>query len=392
MRPIVMEAVVAPYFQPIVSLQTTQVIGFEVLGRMLKDGKEESLGPFFQNPDVSDDTRLELDRLLRERAIRSIPQLDADQRLFINLKPSWIYSEYKASGKLTTLEMLRRHEVDPQRVVIEVTEEAFSGDLCELVDIVKLYKEAGCAIAVDDVGSGFSSFERIALIQPDILKIDLNLLKKSAHHAGFQALLRSFSILSSQMGASLFAEGVETREDLYNAMQMGARYLQGYLFSKAKPEFPSKNTYSAMLREALSRFSSEKFGKFQQLMALEEQFDHLFSRDLTLEDPERADWLIENVIKMVDDNCIRMYICQEDGVQVSSNYSRAAGQRWRRERNYRGSNWAWRPYFVSNIVIMKKRGKGILSSEYTDLDSPCLIQTYSFPLGNGFYFFMDLMV
>lgn len=102
--------------------------------------------------------------------------------------------------------------------------------------------------------------------------------------------------------------------------------------------------------------------------------------------------MIESVMGMMYTNCIRMYICQEDGIQVSSNYTRELGEAWRRDRHFRGSNWVWRPYFIGNIIVMNKRGKGILSSEYTDLDSSCLIQTYSFPLGNGYYMFLDLAI
>lgn len=392
MHTYVKEEEVAPYFQPIVSLQTRSIVGYETLGRRHIEGGVESLGPFFQNPDISDASHLKIDRLLREKAIRQVTRLDPDQQLFINLKPSWIYKQYKESGRLRTLELIEQYGVNPEQVVIEITEEDFNGNLSELTEIVNIYKQKGCTIAVDDVGSGFSNFDRIALIRPKILKMDLNILKKGASHEGYKALMRSFSILSSQIGASLLAEGVETQRDLYNALQVGARYVQGYLFAKAEPDFMPRDRYASMLHEELSLFSSEEFSKFQQLMALEDQFENLFASDMTLHDPEKADRLIESVMGMMYANCIRMYICQEDGIQVSSNYTRELGEAWRRDRQFRGSNWVWRPYFIGNIIVMNKRGKGILSSEYTDLDSSCLIQTYSFPLGNGYYMFLDLAI
>lgn len=392
MHTYVKEEEVAPYFQPIVSLQTRSIVGYETLGRRHIEGRVESLGPFFQNPDISDASHLKIDRLLREKAIRQVTRLDPDQQLFINLKPSWIYKQYKESGRLRTLELIEQYNVNPEQVVIEITEEDFNGNLSELTEIVNIYKQKGCTIAVDDVGSGFSNFDRIALIRPKILKMDLNILKKGASHEGYKALMRSFSILSSQIGASLLAEGVETQRDLYNALQVGARYVQGYLFAKAEPDFMPRDRYDSMLHEELSLFSSEEFSKFQQLMALEDQFENLFASDMTLHDPEKADRLIESVMGMMYANCIRMYICQEDGIQVSSNYTRELGEAWRRDRQFRGSNWVWRPYFIGNIIVMNKRGKGILSSEYTDLDSSCLIQTYSFPLGNGYYMFLDLAI
>jgi len=381
---------VAPYYQPIVSLQTRKIAGYETLGRRIVDGKPVSLGSFFADPAISDLTHLEIDRSLRDRAISHVRELEPDQLLFVNLKPSWIYKQYKSTGKLMTLEMIDRHGVNPEQIVIEITEEYFKGELTELTEIVNMYKDKGCTVAVDDVGSGFSNFDRIALIQPKILKVDLNILRKSSTHDGYKALMRSFSILSSQIGASLLIEGVETRQDLYQSLRVGARYVQGYLFSEARPEFMPSDSFSDMLKEELTLFSNEEFAKLQHLMALEDSFELLFSPALTLHDDEHADRLIESVLDKVYANCIRIFICQEDGVQVSSNFQRVDGGRWVKQPQFRGSNWIWRPYFLPNIILMNKWGRGILSAVYTDLDSSSLIQTYSFPLGNGYYMFLDL--
>jgi len=383
---------VAPYYQPIVSLQTRKIAGYETLGRRIVDGKPVSLGSFFADPMISEDTHLEIDRTLRDRAISNVRRLEPNQLLFLNLKPSWIYRQYKTNGKLKTLEMIDKHAVNPEQIVIEITEEYFKGELTELTEIVNMYKDKGCTVAVDDVGSGFSNFDRIALIQPKILKVDLNILRKSATHDGYKALMRSFSILSSQIGASLLVEGVETRQDLHQSLRVGARNVQGYLFSEARAEFMPSDRFSDMLKEELTLFSNEEFAKLQHLMALEDSFESLFSPALTLHDDEHADRLIESVLDRVYTNCIRIFICQEDGVQISSNFQRADGGRWMKQPQYRGSNWIWRPYFLPNIILMNKWGRGILSTVYTDLDSSSLIQTYSFPLGNGYYMFLDLEI
>jgi EAL domain-containing protein (putative c-di-GMP-specific phosphodiesterase class I) len=93
--------------------------------------------------------------------------------LFLNLKPSWIYRLWKEQGYLYTLSLLDRHGVEPENIVIEITEEEFGGNLYELAEIVEQYRLRGCKIAIDDVGSGFSNFDRIAVIRPKILKLDL---------------------------------------------------------------------------------------------------------------------------------------------------------------------------------------------------------------------------
>ncbi len=96
--------------------------------------------------------------------------------------------------------------------MIEITEEAFSGDNNIFLEAVNLFKEQGCIIAIDDVGSKFSNFDRIAMVQPKIIKVDLGLIKYSRKHEGCRAIIQSFSILAKQMGASLLIEGVETTD------------------------------------------------------------------------------------------------------------------------------------------------------------------------------------
>src|SRR5690606_13980023 len=135
-------------------------------------------------------------------------------QLFLNVKPSWIYQQYQSTGRLMTLEYMKKYQVPPERIVIEITEEAFGGKLEHLNEIVDIYRRAGCTIAIDDVGSGFSNFDRIAMIHPQIMKLDLSLLKKSRNHQGYKAVMHSFSNIAEQLGASLLVEGVETKEDI----------------------------------------------------------------------------------------------------------------------------------------------------------------------------------
>ncbi|UKS25703.1 EAL domain-containing protein [Paenibacillus sp. HWE-109] len=382
---------VRPFFQPILSLQSQEIIGYETLGRRVREGQVESLGPFFKDPDIAEEEHLLIDRYLRERAIERIASVDDESSLFINLKPSWIYRTYKRTGVLPTIELLRKYQINPARIVIEVTEEEFTGKLQELTQIVELYRQFGCTIAIDDVGSGFSNFDRIASLQPKILKIDLNILKKSVIHAGYKALMQSFSILAAQMGASLLVEGVETKQELHSALQVGARYVQGFLFSKAEPDFQNKAVFKAMLKEEMNIFGQSEFQRYSRILAIHQSLDALIHDAVRIATPEDADHVIENMINNVPDNCIRMYICVGDGYQVSSNYTRKE-EAWSKDESYRGANWTWRPYFISNILMMNLQEQGILSQAYTDLDTSHQIQTYSCALGEGYYLFLDLVI
>ncbi|WP_186445656.1 EAL domain-containing protein [Paenibacillus cremeus] len=382
----------APYFQPILSLQTQQIIAYEALGRRVSGGKAYSLGPFFQDTSIGDEHHLIIDRALRSKALAKLAADDGQAKLFLNLKPSWIYHNYRETGELRTLQLIEHYGIDPSRIVIEVTEEAFAGRLDELSGILDVYRREGCMIAIDDIGSGYSNFDRVASIQPHILKVDLKLLKRSATHDGYNAVLNSFSILASQMGASLLVEGVETKAELYQALKVGARYVQGFLFSEARAEFQSSHAFERLLQEVIADYTEQELARHRSLFAVKGHLSELVSGTADIRSAADADALLEGLRLGVTDNVVRMYICREDGCQVSSNFLRAETGEWRKDDQFQGANWIWRPYFIPNMLQMKSHGQGILSRVYTDLDSSRPMQTYSCPVGELHYLFLDLMI
>lgn len=381
-----------PYFQPILSLQTQQIIGYEALGRRVSRGVVRSLGPFFQDRSFTDSEHLQVDRIVRSRAIGRMANTDSEAKLFINIKPSWIYRMYREKGELPTLQMIKRHGLEPSRIVIEITEEDFTGRLEELSEMISLYRQAGCLIAIDDIGSGYSNYDRIASVKPHILKIDLKLLKKSAEDRGYNAVLNSFSILAAQMGASLLVEGVETKEDLNHALQVGARYVQGFLFSPAEFELQQEDAYSGLLRESIALYTRRELARHHRLYAAAAMLSGLVPAKVEIRSSADADALISKLLPYVNANVIRMYICREEGFQVSSNFTRAEDGSWRRDVRYQESNWIWRPYFIPTVLQMKHQRQGCLSQPYTDLDSSLTMQTYSCPLGEACYLFFDLTI
>ncbi|CAG7645045.1 putative EAL-domain containing protein YkuI [Paenibacillus solanacearum] len=383
---------VTPYFQPILSLQTQQIVAYEALGRRIVDGSVQSLGPFFHDPAVSDEEHLAVDRVLRDMAMARLMERGEGAQLFINLKPSWIYRKYKETGELPTLRLIEKNGLNPSRIVIEITEEEFTGRLDQLSAIIDIYRRQGCRIAIDDVGSGYSNYDRIASIKPHILKIDLKLLKRSAVDKGYKAVLDSFSILASQMGASLLVEGVETKQDLYHAMRAGARYVQGFLFSEARAEFQEAGAFRRMLMEEIARYTEKELARHRELFSIKKRLDELVRGDALIYHAADADLLIEGLKENIADNVVRMYICREDGCQVSSNYTRWENGLWDKDVSFQGANWIWRPYFIPNMLQMKSHGQGILSQVYTDLDSAHSMQTFACQVGEQHYLFLDLTV
>lgn len=380
----------AAFYQPIIAMDTRRIIGYEVLGRAVKGNAVRSLGPFFCNEEVPEEDHIVVDRLLREQAFSKLASMQEQPLLFINLKPSWIY-RYEENGELYTLSLLDRYGIDPRRIVIEITEESFLGSMERLRTVVDIYRSRGCIIAIDDVGSGYSNTDRIAQIQPNLLKIDIHMIKKSATHDGYFGVLRSFSDLAEQIGASLLVEGVETREDLARAIQAGARYVQGFMFARAEPEFMEPDCFALVIEAELEQrllhyLGTERYWQ-RQSERLAEQLVELVQQARCSE--QKDEW-IEKLLPELYDHCIRVYLCNEDGIQLSSNYCRETDKDWRREEQYRGANWSWRPYFVPNLVQLNENRRAIVSRAYTDLDSYAWIRTVSVLVAPGLILFMDL--
>ncbi|MFC5467479.1 EAL domain-containing protein [Cohnella suwonensis] len=383
------------YYQPIIALETRSVVGYESLGRLAEGGSVRSLGPFFTDDSIPVREHVRVDRLLREQAFAKLGATPNPPMLFVNLKPSWIYEQFKQAGELHTLQLLDKYGIPPNRICIEITEEEFKGSMYELGEIINLYREAGCQIAIDDIGTGFSNFDRIALIQPNLLKVDVHLMKKSASHNGYLGALRSFSSLAEQIGASLLIEGVESEQDLKRAVQIGARYVQGYLFSPAVPEFYPRDAFTSLIESELSdnrkriRESISHWDDVgRELIETVRRSD--FGDLSSLAEPDRADRVIEQLLPSLDNSCLRVYICDNDGVQLSSNYSRTEKQGWRVEKQYRNADWSWRPYFVPHLSHERSRVEAKLSLRYSDLDTHAWIRTVSIPLGPSVILLMDV--
>ncbi len=381
---------IAAFYQPIIAMDTRRIIGYEVLGRAVKSDSVRSLGPFFCDERIALEDHINVDRMLREQAFAKLAQTKEQPMLFINLKPSWIY-RYEEIGELYTLSLLDKYGINPARVVIEITEESFGGPMEGLRAVVDLYRERGCQIAIDDVGSGFSGMDRIAQIQPNLLKLDIHMIKRSATHDGYFGVLRSFSDLAEQIGASLLIEGVEREEDLARSIQAGARYVQGFLFAGAEPEFREATCFAPIITRALERHLLQFVGMER---VWHRQAEQLAERLTTLVPktgvPALVDGWLTGLLQELDEHCIRVYLCTEDGVQLSSNYSRTAGTDWSCETQYKGANWSWRPYFVPSLVQLDENRRAIVSRAYADLESQAWIRTVSVLVAPGLILFMDL--
>ncbi len=215
-------------FQNIVDIEKMEVFGYEAFSRGPKDSTFEKPGMMFA---VSSKIGLsaELDRVCRKVALKNAEGMPSGLKLFINSLPISISDPDWMSGGID--ELLWKIGMRSEDLVIEIPERYYSENASTLTKEVHLLKERGIAIAIDDIGTGYSSFQTIMDLQPDYVKIDASLIRDIDAHLIKQELLGSLLHIARNIGACIIAEGVETSRELETLKKAGIRYAQGYYFS-----------------------------------------------------------------------------------------------------------------------------------------------------------------
>lgn len=225
-------------YQPIISIRTAAVLGWEALIR----GPE---GSFFQSPDAlfsfaeTEGLLFSLEKTCRESALQGIGEFGADQKIFINVHPQTMNDPRFTEGQ--TIRMLDDLNIRPQNVVFEITERHHIQDYALLNKTLNHYRDQGFLVAVDDVGCGFSNLQSIAEICPDYIKLDMSLVRGVHKDRIKKALMETFVTFADKIGSEIIAEGIEEEAELAALVNAGIHYGQGYFLGK--PAFPRQNSF-----------------------------------------------------------------------------------------------------------------------------------------------------
>jgi EAL domain-containing protein (putative c-di-GMP-specific phosphodiesterase class I) len=216
--------------QPVLSWRTRSVYAYEALLRTDEPALRNP-ADFIDAAERLGRTR-ELGRIIRGRLAAQLPALPASAMLFVNLHPSDLVDEELSArdGALTPF---------ASRVVLEVTERATLDEVHGLSDAVARLRALGFRIALDDLGAGYAGLSSFALLEPDIVKVDMSLVRGIHTSPMKQKLFRSFTSLCRDMDVALVAEGVEVAEERDCLSDLGGDLYQGYLFARPGRGFPT---------------------------------------------------------------------------------------------------------------------------------------------------------
>ncbi|MBI4700949.1 MAG: EAL domain-containing protein [Deltaproteobacteria bacterium] len=210
--------------QPIVRLSDERTVGYELLSRG-REGLFEAPVQFLRLArDQGILTAVDLQCL--KICLRLAATLPAGMQVHVNIFPSTLL-DVSVDELLRLLGGCKHADL-----CLELSEEQFVGDPRELLDRLAALRKAGIRLGIDDVGRGRGTLDSVILLEPEIVKIDRELINGISCDVRKERLLRRLLALTAVLGCEIIAEGVEVAEDAAVLRELGVERAQGYLWSK----------------------------------------------------------------------------------------------------------------------------------------------------------------
>jgi EAL domain-containing protein (putative c-di-GMP-specific phosphodiesterase class I) len=228
-------------YQPIVRACDYSIYGYEALLRCAD--------PLLRHPGTVLSAAEQLDRveevgrIVRWRVAEAVAAARQVDNIFINLHPSDLFDPELTDSRHALGSMA-------ERVVLEITERAQLGDPHRVAARSAQIRALGFRLAIDDLGSGYASLSSFVLLEPQLVKVDMSLIRDIDQAPLKQRLVRSLVDLCAEMSIEILAEGVETEAECRTVVELGCGLLQGFLFARPGPPFPSISHPGAPLGSA----------------------------------------------------------------------------------------------------------------------------------------------
>jgi len=223
------------YYQPVVDLDTGQMVGVEALIRWIEqDGTMIPPNEFIPLAEELGLIEQIGDWVVRELTyqVQAWRELDIDLEVGFNLSPRQFWQPDLA---LRIQHEFQTGGVDPGKVLVEVTESSAMMDPDRAQEVLSELHQAGFSIAIDDFGTGYSSLSRLREMPVKVLKIDRSFVSRVHQDAQSGAIVSAFLQLANGLEMVTLAEGIETSQELQFLRERGCRLGQGFYFSKPVP-------------------------------------------------------------------------------------------------------------------------------------------------------------
>ncbi len=215
-------------YQPIVDTRDQSIFAHEALVRGI--GGE---GAHTVLSRIDDHNRYRFDQICRTKAIATAAQLGMAEHLSINFLPNAVYRPELCIR--STLEAARAHDFPLNRLIFETVESEHLDNNAHLTNILREYRGFGFKTAIDDFGAGYSGLTLLADFQPDLIKLDMSLIRDIHRDRARQAIVRGVVAMCAELGVEIIAEGIEHADERSFLADCGIYLMQGYWF--ARPAF-----------------------------------------------------------------------------------------------------------------------------------------------------------
>lgn len=237
-------------FQPIMDMQSAQIIGYEGLIRGPSDSPLHSPLNLFKVARAAD-LAVQVEHLCQRVVVEEFSKLSLPGKLFLNVSPECLLQPSTKPGEASGY--LHQIGLNPDRVIIELTENQPTYDYNLLLEAVNHYRRQGFQIAIDDLGEGFSSLRLWSEIRPEYVKIDMHFIQGINQDPVKLQFVRSIQEIAKKSGTIVIAEGIETKAELLLIRDLGVDLGQGYHI--CRPQANPPTTVSAALIAQLRKNS-----------------------------------------------------------------------------------------------------------------------------------------
>lgn len=227
------------YFQPIVSLNNGNILGFEALSRGPQASAYENPITMF-NEAKNKGKMWELESLCRISALENSSKFGNEFYIFLNIDPNIINDEslyYEFSQ-----EFLKKFNLSTENIVFEISEKNTIEDTEHFKELISKYKAKKYKIAINAAGSGYSGLKLITDINPDFIKMDINLIRDIDKDGVKYSLMKHLREFCQITNIKIIAVGIETENELNALIDIGVDYGQGYMIQKPQEDIKAINS------------------------------------------------------------------------------------------------------------------------------------------------------
>ncbi|UTW05602.1 EAL domain-containing protein (plasmid) [Amphritea atlantica] len=372
------------HFQPVYSVALRRPIGYEGLIRA-KSQTGASIAPVeLLSMPRNSQQKLALDQLCRTLHVQNFASQSVNNEwLFVNLNAQTLISEHPQTG--FTHQLLETSGLSPHRLVIEILENEIH-DAERLKRYIDYFHQLGCLVAIDDFGTGHSNFDRIWRLEPDIVKLDRNLIRAAAQSQRAASVLSGMISLLHQTGSLVVVEGVETEQEATTAIAANADMIQGYYLGRPGPSLLTESTACDKIDRLLLRQTDLRTQRSQGQAEKIRHFKTLFQRTLT-------DFISHQNLSnssahiFSDPRAVRCFLLDESGHQTHSTLN-AFHPRPQVELRFAPllcgdkGNWSHRPY---HYLAIEQPGVTIVSEPYLSVAESrmCITLSQAIKVGNN---------